>query len=469
MELTAKQKLEILKKVFKEDIEAFGKTFFPHHIQNETPDFHREIYSDYMNFDLERIAIGAPRGHSKSTITDLVFLAWCIVEKKVKFVLLVSDTYSQAVLFLETLKAEFESNEELRKFYGVMTSKNWSEGEIIVNGIMVKAIGAGMKVRGLKFRESRPDLVLVDDLENDELVESKDRREKLARWFNGALIPSLAKGGRVIMIGTILHYDSLLANILSVDKYKEYKTRLYRAIKDDDTSLWPEHLSREELEKLKQEYIDKGQASLFYSEYMNNPIDKESQEFKQGWFKYRKWAEVQALNTRKFLTIDTAISQKASADYTGFVMNFVDMQGFWNIKCLQHRLNPKELIDLLFRLQDEHNFEQIGIEKTIYLDAIKPFLDDEMRKRGKFLPIVPLEHKQQAKELRIRSLIPLYSSGSVFHIEGECSALEEEALTFPKGIHDDVLDAMAYQVQIAQKPYQEQYRPITKMKIQSYK
>jgi phage terminase large subunit-like protein len=60
-----------------------------------------------------------------------------------------------------------------------------------------------------------------------------------------------------------------------------------------------------------------------------------------------------------------------------------------------------------------------------------------------------LKHNQQAKETRIRGLIPRYESKSIFHIEGECGDLEEELLTFPKGIHDDVIDSLAYQLQIA--------------------
>lgn len=441
------EKIQLARGIFERDIEAFGQHFFKNHLKIDTPEFHRYIYKKYQS-NLKRIGIGAPRGHAKSTVTDLVYLAWCIVHKKAKFILLVSDTYSQATLFLEALKAELESNDKLIAFYGDLTTKNWSEGEIITNGIMIKALGATMKVRGLKFRESRPDLIIIDDLENDELVENKDRREKLERWFNGALIPSLDKEGRVIIIGTILHYDSLLAKILDKDKYTEYDTKTYRAIMDGK-ALWPEHLNLKELEKIKKEYIEKGQASLFYSEYMNDPIDKESQEFKREYFQYRTQDELSKLETNNFLTIDTAISQRDSADYTGFCDNSVDKENKWNIKAWRKRISPLELIDDLFTLHAQRRYNQIGIEKTIYLQAVKPFLDEEMRKRNTFLPVVELLHNQQAKETRIRGLLPRYASKSVYHIEGQCAELEDEMVTFPKGIHDDTLDATAYQLQIA--------------------
>ena len=444
------KKIQVLKKLFEKDIESFGEFFFKNHLRKKTPNFHREIYQMYES-GLDRIAIGAPRGHAKSTVTDLVYLAWEIVNKKKHFVLLVSDTYSQAVLFLESLKAEFEGNERLQTFYGDMTSKNWSEGEVVANGIMIKALGAGMKVRGLKYREYRPDLILIDDLENDELVENKDRREKLERWYNGALIPSMGDGGRVVIIGTILHYDSLLCKILDIGKYKEYSKKTYRAI-NDGKALWPEHLDIEQLEKIKKEYIEKGQASLFYSEYMNDPIDKESQEFKREFFQYRTWEELNRLQTRCYLTIDTAISEKASGDYTGLTLNWVDKENKWTLKAWHERLSPKGLIDKIFDLHYAFKIDTIGIEETIYLQAIKPFFEDECRVRNTFPKIVELKHNQQAKETRIRAILPRYESKSVFHIQEECNDLEEELLTFPKGVHDDVLDSTAYQNQIAEAP-----------------
>ncbi|MAG45117.1 hypothetical protein CL633_04505, partial [bacterium] len=95
------------------------------------------------------------------------------------------------------------------------------------------------------------------------------------------------------------------------------------------------------------------------------------------------------------------------------------------------------------------NYFKIGIEKTIYLQAIEGFIQDEMRRRKHFISITELQHQQTAKEIRIRGLIPVYASNSIYHIEGECTDLEEELLTFPKGLSDDVADATAYQLQLA--------------------
>lgn len=266
----------------------------------------------------------------------------------------------------------------------------------------------------------------------------------------------LEPNGKVVIILTRWHLDDIAGRII---KNPEFSSKLkvikFPAIATEDDQyrkksdvLWKERYPLEEVESIKRGIGVYDFSSL----YQQEPIASETQEFHQRWFLERDIEKVLGLETRNFLTIDTAISKNASADYTGIISNYVDRENKWNIKARRRRISPKELIDLLFTLQETDNYEKIGIEKTIYLDAIKPFLEDEMRKRDKFLNIVPLEHKQTQKEVRIRGLIPRYSSKSVFHIKGFCDELEEELLTFPKGLHDDLSDALAYQLQVAKFP-----------------
>lgn len=443
------QKILVLRRGFEDSIEEFGKFFFKNHTNLETPQFHKDIYQTYQGF-WKAIAIAAPRGHGKSSVTDLVYLAWVITNKKAKFILLVSDTYSQAVLFLEGLKAELESNERLKDFYGTLTSDKWSEGEIITNGIMIKAIGAGMKVRGLKFRENRPDLIIVDDLENDDLVESKDRREKLERWFNGALIPSMNKEGRIIVIGTILHYDSLLHKLLQDDKYEEYYKVKYSAI-TNGKALWPEHLDTEELENIKQDYIKRGQGYLFYQEYQNDPVSDENRKFKIEKIRYYEESDIDKLNTKCFITIDRAYSMDKTADYTGIVINRVDKENNWYIRSERFKGTEKELIEKIFDLKSYFKPVKIAIEQKAFEYTIKPALTDEMRKRNTFFTIEELKDAGSSKTRRIEGLSPRYESGAIHFLREDVDMIDE-MIKFPRSLHDDLLDALAYQLDIAVAP-----------------
>lgn len=382
----------------------------------------------------------------------MVYLAWEVVHAKKKFVLLVSDTYTQAALFLEALKAEFENNDKLKAIYGDMTSKNWSEGEIIVNGTMIKAVGAGMKVRGLKYLEHRPDLILIDDLENDELVESPERRDKLERWFNGALLPSMGKYGRVVYIGTILHYDALLYKITATNKYSEFIHKTYRAITTTG-ALWPEHLNLVELDKIKQSYVSKGQGYLFYQEYQNDPVSDENRKFKIEKFKYIKDEnELASKELNTFITIDRAYSLDKTSDYTGIIVNSVDRDNNWYIRLAERfKGTEKELIDKIFGLYSYFLPVKFGIEQKAFEYTIKPALDDEMRKRNTHFLVEPLKDLGKAKTVRIEGLVPRFESGSIY-LKREQVDLIDELTRFPRSAHDDLLDALSYQLSISMSP-----------------
>lgn len=445
--MQTEQKIPVLKKIFKEEIELFGQFFFPNHLRLETPAFHKDLYKIYAS-EHKRIARGAPRGHAKSTITDLVYLSWEIVNRKKKFVLLVSDTYSQAVLFLDSLKAEFESNDKLKAVYGDMKTKNWSEGEIVVGETMIKAVGAGMKVRGLKYKEYRPDLIIVDDLENDELVESKERREKLERWFNGALIPCLGKDGRIIIIGTILHYASLLSKLLDEKQYTEFDKRTYKAI-NDFGALWPEHLNLEELEEIKRGYMGKGQGYLFYQEYQNDPISDENRKFKIEKIKYFEEKDLSSKSVNTFITIDRAYSLEKTADSTGIVVLSVDRENMWYVRSAERfKGTEQELINKIFDLKGYYNPLRIGIEQKAFQYTIKPALEDEMRKRNFLFLVEELKDLGRNKNVRIEGLIPRFETGSIY-LKKDQLDLIDELIKFPKGIHDDLIDALSYHLEIA--------------------
>lgn len=224
----------------------------------------------------------------------------------------------------------------------------------------------------------------------------------------------------------------------------------HHPIKEEDKVLSISFERRDNVYALETEtgnYIAWGYISS-NSLYQGSPILAGDREFKEEWIRPITEEALSLMNTRNFLTVDTAMSKKAQADFCGFCDNRVNKENFWHFMAWRMKIGPEELVDTLFTLHAKNRYEKIGIEKTAYLDGLKPYLDSEQRKRNVFLPIVELEHKQTAKEIRVRSLIPRYASGSVFHVTGRCDALEEEMTQFPSGVHDDVIDATAYQSQI---------------------
>ena len=316
------------------------------------------------------------------------------------------------------------------------------------------AVGVGGAITGRGAK-----LMLIDDpVKNPEDVATIENRQKMWDWYTTVAATRLYPDSGQVVVMTRWHDDDLAGRILNSPDAKNWTVVSYPAIAEEDEkfrkegeALWPQHFDLKFLESQKEILGSFGFASL----YQQNPVPGDGSDFMASWFKHTDWDKVKNMGTRNFLTIDTAISEKSSADYTGWVENFVDMEGNWNIRARRYRISPGLLINMLFDSFAQYQWEEIGIEKTIYLQSIAPFLDEEMHKRGTYLPIKELEHRQTNKEVRIRGLAPRYERGGIIHIGETCQDLEDELLRFPKARHDDLSDALAYQLQIAERPFPE--------------
>lgn len=320
------------------------------------------------------------------------------------------------------------------------------------------AAGVGGSITG-----KGADVFVIDDsLKDRKEAESQLTREGIWRWFRSVARTRLTPDGAMVVMGTRWHQDDLAGRIMEEDEWVDYfdflkngmgtakwvRLRLMAIAEVDEPpnrlageALWPTRYSLTELEDIKKTLGPYEWEAL----YQQRPISSETQEFKPAWYKYRTHTEVAAL-TRKYrlLTVDTAASKREGADFTGLVDNIIDDKGTWNLKAWKLKIAPDVFIELLFSLHLLNKYDRIGIEEGMYSLVLKPFLDIEQRKRGIYLPIVPLKHNSTQKEVRIRGLIPPYAAGVVYHIEGECSELEFEQAAFPNGKHDDVVDAEAY-------------------------
>lgn len=432
--------------------------------KNYDPNWHHEEISreleriesgEFIKDGMKILMVFMPPRHGKSEECTINFPAWYLGRNPNKEIITASYSGDLAVKFGGRTRDLVNSRVFKNIFPNVsLKAGDESKGEWMTNqnGTYV-SVGVGGATTG-----KGADVFLIDDpIKNAEEAESEVYREKVWEWFKTVAWTRLEPNGVMVIILTRWHLDDLAGRILKNEDFKKIcKIISYPAIAERDEAfrkigeaLWPRRYKIEELEQTKRLIGSKNFSAL----YQQHPIATENQEFKPHYFKEREQAEVDRQNTRKFLTIDTAISKQASSDYTGFCDNSVDNNNFWNLKAWRVKVSPLELMDILFTLHNNRRYEKIGIEKTIYLQTLKPFLDEEQRKRGKFLPIVELSHNQVNKELRIRGLIPRYESGSIYHIKGECKDLEDELLNFPQAINDDVSDATAYQLQIAKKPF----------------
>ena len=422
------------------------------------PNWHHEVIGKelehierYGDRDYKVLLVFVPPRHGKSEECSIGFPAWFLGRKPDKEIITVSYSADLAQDFGSKTRSIVNGEAYPHIFSGITLKEDeqakakWrtnKEGSYTSVGI-----GGAITGRGA-------DVLLFDDpIKNREEAESEVVRNKIWDFFTSTAFTRLEPGGVIVVILTRWHTDDLAGRILANPELsKRCKIIHFPAIathkekyREEGEALWPERFDLKALEEIKNTIGPYDWNAL----YQGSPVSTADQEFKTPWYKYTTEAELEVKSTSNYLTVDTAMSKASQADYCGFCDNSVDSENFWNIKTWRARLSPDELVDALFALHERRKYTSIGVERTAYLDGLKPFLDSEQRKRGRFLPIVELKHNQTAKEIRIRGLIPRYASGSIRHLKGECEALEEEQRQFPNGLHDDVLDATAYQLQIA--------------------
>lgn len=423
------------------------------------PNWHHEIIARELEHieafgdrDYKILVVTVPPRHGKSQQCSIDFPSWFLGRNPEKEIITASYSADLAQTFGSKTRDKVNSEEYRVIFPNVrLREDEKSKGHWRTNkggGYLSVGVGGGVTGRG-------GHVALVDDpIKNREEAESEVYREKTWDWFTSTLFTRLHPGGVVVIITTRWHMDDIVGRVQGNEELApRTKVLHFRAISEFDEpqrkanhSLWRARYPLKALKEIKATIGPYDFAAL----YQGSPILTEKQEFKPQWYRRITEKEVSMMRTRRILTIDTAMSKKAQADYSGFCDNRINGENFWHLKAWRLRLGPEELVEHLFTLHATNHYDKIGIEKTAYLDGLKPFMDAEQRRRGAFLPIVELKHNQTSKEIRIRGLIPRYSSGSVFHIDGECAALESEQAQFPFGINDDTLDAEAYQLQLAE-------------------
>lgn len=205
-----------------------------------------------------------------------------------------------------------------------------------------------------------------------------------------------------------------------------------KAIRDDGSLFFPERLTQEFLDKAKRTMG----SYIFANQYQNEIIPEGDQTFKKEWFRYYT-ALPEPINT--FCFIDPAISTADTADYIGIVLVSVDIQGQWYVRWVRRlRCNPTRLIELCFEIDTNFKPAIIGIEDTAFQRSIVHFAQEEMRRRGRHIPVTGVKQAQdKTKEMRILSLVPRFEWGSLFLNQG-LQDLELELLQFPRGSHDDL-------------------------------
>lgn len=483
------------------DLEYFGKYYLPHYFSLPAPPFHRALDALWRERVMDgadpvrdaarilsktgtRTAVAAPRGHAKSTVMSLKNALHAALYGYKRYILLVSDTETQAVGFLDAIKSELEENPRILRDFGEQPGKKtWKTSSILLaNGCRIDAVGSGQKLRGRRNHERRPDLILCDDIENDEGVRTAEQRDKLAAWFYKAVCKSGDRYTDILMIGTVLHHDALLARVL---KNPGFQSRTYRAILSDSASplwddwerlytdladpkrertahaffyrhrkemltgarvLWPEKLSYYDLRVMR---LAEGE-SAFQSEMLNQPVNPDDCLFSPQWFRFYNPAELdfRAPRFRFYGYCDPSLGKSAQSDYSAIVTLAVDGDSgtAYVYDADLARRHPDRIIsdilekERLLRRETGRGYTLFGAETNQFQWFLKEQLARESAKAGLYLPIQGVRATED-KTLRIESLQPDIRNGYILFRRDQTLLLQQLS-EFPMGAHDDGPDAL---------------------------
>lgn len=422
-----------------------------------TADFHRTMWTEACDEALRRCAWAAPRNHAKSTAITFTFGLAAICFRIRDHVMIVSDSYDQAVHQLKEIKNEFYENEELRQDFGFRSFLKDTESEIILeftDGYQVRVLARGseQRLRGLKWRGKRPNLVLGDDLEFDEIVSNPERLRKFKDWFFKQLLPAGAKDCLFRIVGTILAFNSLLMDLMTDGMWTTHLWRAHEAFDDFTNILWPDRWPEKDLREERQTFINQGKSDGYSQEYLNEPIAEGNAFFEKSdlldipFQNYRDWETDPGKRPLVFYaSMDLAVSTRTSADLSVINVATVDADRYLDvIDVKMDRWGPKDLVDQMFEVDEEYDIDTWFIESGTILKAIGPYLEEEMAKRNRFLNL-HLMVPSRDKVTRAKSIQARHKAHRVRYDQSAdwWPGVEQELLQFPRGAHDDFVDTMS--------------------------
>jgi predicted phage terminase large subunit-like protein len=494
------------------DMEFFGRAYFPHYFSRPSPEFHRELDAIWQQGVLKgrypltaadtktisrlpgvRRAVAAPRGHAKSTNLTFKGTMHSTLYGYKHYPIIISDSSEQAEGFLDNIRVEFEENTAILEDFGPLAGSVWRSNVLVTKtNIKIEAIGSGKKIRGRKHRNWRPDLIILDDVENDENVRTPEQRKKLKDWFDKAVSKCGDDYTDIVYIGTLLHYDSLLAKTLANPAYRSIKYKavirfsqaddlwqqwetIFTDLSNDDREadalaffqahktamlegtqvLWEEKLSYYDLMVMR---VSEGEAS-FNSEEQNEPINPDDCLFMEEWFDYYNEAEVNFGDPAFdfFGFIDPSLGKTKRSDFSAIV-TLAKHKGsgyMYVVDADIERRHPDRIIaDVLakerwLRASFGHGYRKLGAETNQFQWFLKEELAKASAKAGLYLPIEEVQQTSD-KVMRVQTLQPDVKNKYI-KFNRRHKRLLEQLTQFPMGAHDDGPDALEGARSIAKK------------------
>lgn len=431
----------------------FFSIYLGHYIKSPFAPFHSEMFGLSESLDIRLSILVAFRGSGKSTLMTLSYPIWSIIgTQEKKFILILSQTQSQAKLHMANIKRELETNELLKADIGPFEeiSDEWGSNSIVISkyGARITIASTEQSIRGLRHGQYRPDLVICDDVEDLGSVKTKEGRDKTFQWFVGEVLPIGDQDTKIIVVGNLLHEDSLLMRLRKAIENEKLNGKYfaYPLLDINNNIAWPAKFPT--LADVELKRVDIGSDSAWYREYLLRIISDADRLVHPEWIQY--YNEVPSEDNGDFLYtatgIDLAISQRESADYTAMVSAKVFGYGDkLKIYILPYPVNERlsfpetyETAKQLSKDLGDGRYTKLYIEDVGYQRAL---IQDLVNHN---VPAEGVQVSGQDKRARLALITHLIKQGRVLFPKGNrAEELIMQLTGFGVEKHDDLADAFS--------------------------
>ncbi len=434
----------------------FCHVYFANYIHYETAEFQREIEADLQDDSIKFLEILAFRDSAKTSIVSLMYVIWVIVTRRRRYPIIVGDSGPQSNRFLYNIRKELEDNELLISDWGPLKpvesedKDEWQKTTIVIPlyDARISVHTNGQNIRGIRHRDQRPDLVIMDDLENLKEVAQKAQRDKLHHWVKAEAMQVGTLNTRFVLLGNLLHSDGIMCRMEKEIKEGRIRgvVRRYKIMDNDNPAVdftcnWPGKFpTREVLEEKRRELGEK----VWNRECMLRVIPEDGQIVQESWIRKYRFVPASFVRTQRAAGVDLAISKKSTADYTGIVPASAGLQDekkkiYISKDIVNERLSLNEMIGKCQGLAITRPGIRFVVEGVQYqLAAI-----EEMQRRGLHTDGVrPIADKRA----RLEAIAGYVRDGTVVFPEEGAEDLIIQLLGFGTEEHDDLVDAFCYLV-----------------------
>jgi len=437
--------------ITKDSFLYFFHFYYAHYVKYETADFQKEIIHNLEKSPTENLYIVAFRGSGKSTMVTTAYPIWSILGKQQKkFCIIFCQTKAQAKQHMMNIRNELEDNDLLKRDLGPFQeeSDEWGSHSLVFSkhGARITVASTDQSIRGLRHNEYRPDLIICDDVEDVQSTKTREGREKTYHWLRGEVLPADDRTSRLIIVGNLLHEDSLLMRIK--EEVNQSRTsgvfKQYPLLDEQDNCLWPGKYPT--VKEIEEEKLKIASEISWQREYLLRIIPSDDQVIYPEWIQY--YDELPGDKHRgyrgTYAGVDLAISSKDTADFTAVVFAHVysrcdKLRIYILPNPIMQKLNFPAQVDLMKNVKStvmKGSQDTLFVESVAYQEALPQMLEFHGVEAE---AIKPKGDKRTRLSLTSMSI----KSGLIKFPRQGCEKLIEQLVGFGVEKHDDLADAFS--------------------------